>query len=785
MKNLFLLILLVPNARFSAFGQAPDIIWQKCFGGIFAEGAYEIKQTSDNGFIIFGGSSGIDGDVTEDNGYTDYWVLKLDSNRNVEWQRSVGGSSFEIGASGVITTSGEYLMLGQSTSEDGDISAPKGASDFWLVKFSNTGELLWDRSYGGSGDEYGYCIINTQDGGFMMSGSTGSSYDGDVTGNHGNHDYWVVKLDENANIEWQKCYGGSDYDYANSIAQTLDGGYIIAGRSESSDGDVSDNYGFWDFWVVKIDPLGNIEWERNYGGTGYELACSVKPTMDGGFIVAGQTDSYNGDVSGFHGGPTDWWVLKLDSVGNINWQLPLGGTSAEEANVVIQVVDSGYIVAGFSISDNLDLTENFGESDFWVVKLDLTGVLEWQKNLGSSEGEKAFDIISVNDNDLVVAGYTTGNDFDVSGYHGPIGYGGDVWIVKLGYCNTVFYADADGDGFGDIDLDSIACNMPIGFVNDSTDCDDTNNLIFPTATDICNAIDDNCNGLTDEDVTAFHWFMDTDNDGFGDVLNDSVSCFTLGGFVLDSTDCNDANILIHPTAIEICNALDDNCNTDIDEGLVFYTFFIDADGDGFGDSDIYISSCFEEVLGYVLDSTDCNDANNNIYTGAEEICNYLDDDCDGIADDNLTYILSFEDADSDAYGNIAVDSLSCELPEGFVENNSDCDDANPDIYPGAPEILNGADDDCNGLTDEGLEMNNVLLSQLNVYPNPASETLNIEFSGSEKLVIEILNITGSIIFSTQNIQVFYTVNISKFAPGAYVLKLRSVDNEAAIVFVKE
>lgn len=106
MKNLFLLILLVPNARFSAFGQAPDIIWQKCFGGIFAEGAYEIKQTSDNGFIIFGGSSGIDGDVTEDNGYTDYWVLKLDSNRNVEWQRSVGGSSFEIGASGVITTSG-------------------------------------------------------------------------------------------------------------------------------------------------------------------------------------------------------------------------------------------------------------------------------------------------------------------------------------------------------------------------------------------------------------------------------------------------------------------------------------------------------------------------------------------------------------------------------------------------------------------------------------------------------------------------------------------------------
>ena len=784
MKNLLSLLLFGPFAGFYSFAQAPDIIWQKCFGGMFGESAKEIKQTPDSGFIIFGGSSGIDGDVTEASEFGDYWVIKIDSNLNIEWQKSVGGSSFEFGESGIISIDSGYLMLGQTSSSDGDVSDPMGSQDFWLVKFSQTGEFLWDRSYGGSGDESGKCIITTQEGGYIMAGSTDFSYDGDVSGNHGGDDFWIVKLNADAIIEWQKCYGGSNNDYANSIAQTPEGGYIIAGRSESSDGDVSDNYGSVDFWIVKIDSLGNIEWEKNYGGTGYEIATSVKPTQDGGYIVTGETDSNNGDVSGFHGGPSDWWVLKLDSVGAIEWQLPLGGSNGEESEVVINIVDSGYLVAGYAISDNMDLTGNYGASDFWVVKLNLTGVLEWQKNFGSSEVEHAYDMISTTNGDLVVAGYTTGNDFDVSGYHGPIGYGGDVWIVKLGYCNTVFYADADGDGFGDIDIDSIACNIPAGFVADSSDCDDTNNLIFPTATDICNTIDDNCNGLTDEDATAFHWFMDADDDGYGDVLIDSVSCFTLSDFVLDSTDCDDTNILINAAATEICNAIDDNCNIDIDEGLIFYTFFVDADGDGFGNADVYLISCFEEVSGYVLDSTDCNDGNNNMYPGAEELCNYLDDDCDGIVDDNLIYIHSFEDADSDNYGNIAADSLSCELPEGFVINNTDCDDTNPDIYPGAEEILNGADDDCNGSIDEGLQTNNILLSQLNIYPNPASEMLYIEYSGNEHYTIEIVNVTGSIIYSDTKLLDTQTINISKFASGAYIIKIQTASGEVSVVFVK-
>jgi len=236
-------------------------------------------------------------------------------------------------------------------------------------------------------------------------------------------------------------------------------------------------------------------------------------------------------------------------------------------------------------------------------------------------------------------------DGDVTDNHGNY----DYWIIKLAApCTEIlYYADIDHDNFGDIGNDSLSCIIPDGYVYDSTDYNDTNDLIFPTATDICNVINDNCNGLIDEDATAFHWLIDTDNDGYGDILSDSLSCFILSGFVLDSTDCNDVDILIHLTATEICNALYDNCNTDIDEGLIFYTFFADMDVDGFGDADVFLISCFESVSGFVLDSTDCYDGDNNIYPGAEEICNYLDDDCDGIADDNLAYILSLEDGDND------------------------------------------------------------------------------------------------------------------------------------------
>ena len=298
-------------------------------------------------------------------------------------------------------------------------------------------------------------------------------------------------------------------------------------------------------------------------------------------------------------------------------------------------------------------------------------------------------------------------------------------------------------------------------------------------------MDDNCNGEIDEDAIFLTWYFDNDGDDFGNILMDSISCYTIPGYVTDNSDCDDINALINPDAVELCNSLDDNCNGIIDEDLILYTLYVDADEDGFGDADIFIYSCLEIVVGYVSDSTDCDDSNNLIFPGAIEICDYVDNDCDGIIDDNLSYIHSYEDADADEFGNLNIDSLSCDLPDGFVEDNTDCDDTNPLIYPGAEEFLNGLDDNCNGSSDEGLHLNNILRSQINIYPNPASQILFIDYSGNENLFLEIINISGEIIFTDQLKQIINTIDISKFIAGVYVIKLTIENETTESVFVKE
>ncbi len=760
------------------YSQAPEIIWQKCYGGSGSEIASSINSTIDNGFVVAGLSYSPDDDFGISRGYQDYSIFKIDSTQEIEWQKLYGGSNWDYGKSVVQTPSGNYLITGYVYSTDLDISSPLGGTDVWTLLLDDEGNLLWEKTFGGSSDDFANCVINTADENFVIAGSTYST-DQDVTGNHGGEDLWVFKIDIEGNLIWQKCLGGSEREEAYSIEQTFDGGYIVAGYTESSDGDVEDNNGEQDYWLVKLDSDGNIEWEENYGGTNFDHANSVRQTSDGGFIMAGEVHSSNIDVTGFNGGLTDFWVVKTDSIGNIAWQVCLGGSAFDDGKAV-SIVDDGYVICGGSDSDDMDVSENKGENDYWVVMLDTLGLIKWEKSLGGSETETAFTLQSSTDAGVVIAGFTESNDGDVTGNHGFY----DMWIVKLGFCTTHYYADFDSDGFGNFLLDSIACNLPVGYVLDSTDCNDADNLIHPFAEDICNAIDDNCNLILDEDAAFIHWFADADADGFGDEANDSLSCFTLAGFVEDSTDCNDAVNLIHPLAEDICNSIDDNCNLIVDEDAVFTHWFIDADEDGFGDEENDSLTCFT-LLGYVIDSTDCNDANNLIYPGAEEVCNNMDDDCDGTADENLDFSLYFADADGDDYGNAFIDSLWCLIPFGYVADSTDCDDANPDIYPGAVETLNGLDDDCDELTDEGLAIDEILSTQINIYPNPADDILIVEYSGTEELEIEILNVAGQIIYkgiltSGKNI-----IAISTLPSGVYFMTGHSTDGNFNLKFVKE
>ena len=227
----------------------------------------------------------------------------------IEWQKCLGGTSEDIAYSIQQTSDGGFIVAGETLSNDGDVSGNHGGRDAWVVKLNSSGDIIWKKCLGGTDHDFAYSIQQTSDGGFIVAGLTGSN-DGDVSGNHGGSDAWVVKLNSSGNILWQKCLGGTDGDYANSIQQTSDGGFIVAGETESNDGDVSGNHGGFDSWVVKLNSSGNIEWQKCLGGTGWDWENSIQQTSDGGFIVAGYTNSNDGDVSGNHGSK-DYWVVKL------------------------------------------------------------------------------------------------------------------------------------------------------------------------------------------------------------------------------------------------------------------------------------------------------------------------------------------------------------------------------------------------------------------------------------------------------------------------------------------
>ena len=409
---------------------APYIEWQKCLGGSIGEPAYSIQQSADGGFVVAGYSWSIDGDVSGNHGLSDYWIVKLDTAGNLVWQKSFGGSNNDVAWAMDQTADGGFVVAGYSRSNDGDITSNAGLTDYCIMKLDAAGNLEWQKSLGGSDDDWAYAIRQTTEGGFIVAGHSKSN-DGDVSGNHGDWDYWVVNLDVNGNLLWQRSLGGSDEDEAYAVVQTADGGFVIAGGSDSNDGDASGNHGDGDAWIVKLDLNGNLLWQKSLGGSGDDYAYSIQQTTDGNLIVAGSSPSNDGDVSGNHG-HTDYWIMKLDDSGNLLWQKSLGGSDYDQVNSIQQTIDGGFIVAGYSYSSDGDVSVNHGLNDYWIVKLDTAGNLVWKESLGGSDYDQANSIQQSADGGFIIAGLTFSNDNDVSGNHDDnFGTSEDYWIVKL------------------------------------------------------------------------------------------------------------------------------------------------------------------------------------------------------------------------------------------------------------------------------------------------------------------------------------------------------------------
>lgn len=396
-----------------------ELEWAKSFGGSLDDTAQAIISTNDGGYAILGFSNSIDGDINdkamEDN---DYWLLKLDHEGILQWSKTFGGSLDDIGKNIVQTTDGGYALIGYSQSSDGDASSNEGFHDNWILKLDASGNIQWERSFGFSGHDHSYDLIQTTDGGFFFSGflditaarSDGYLEKGSYLTRHGVGEFWGTKLDAHGNLEWRKYFGGTNNDRAHGVVESKDGGFVLAGFSESQDYDISNSKGSYDFWVVKIGSDGSFVWERSFGGSGIEIAYDIEKTEDNAYVIIGNTFSNDTDISK-NNGESDIWLIKIDDNGNLLWEKNYGGSQFDAAQSVSLASDGGFIIAGNSKSIDWDVTSNIGENDIWLIKTNASGELIWQNSFGGSGIDFGFDAIETQDHGVILVGDSQSANF--------------------------------------------------------------------------------------------------------------------------------------------------------------------------------------------------------------------------------------------------------------------------------------------------------------------------------------------------------------------------------------
>jgi len=358
--------------------------WIKTFGGKKDDEVRSVIPTKDGGFIVAGDTNSFGAEKS------DIWIVKLDKKGNKIWEKIFGAEDEDHAYSIIQTKDGGYAVAG-STKSFGN-----GGFDFWILKLDKDGNRIWDGTYGDIYWEEAYSIIETKNGGFIVSGYTLSSI-------RGSFDLWIVKLNKEGDIIWDKSYGGKEWDEARSMIQTKEEEIILAGFTKSL------GAGERDIWILKLNKDGTKVWEKTFGRKDWDEAHSIIQTKDGGFVIAGKTSSSSN-------GSFDFWILKLDKNGNKVWDKTFGAKEWDEAISILQTKDDGYIIAGN--------TKSFGAGmfDIWIIKLNKNGKKVWEKTFGGSDWEYAKSIIQTKDKGIIIIGDT--KSFGAGRY--------DWWIIKAG-----------------------------------------------------------------------------------------------------------------------------------------------------------------------------------------------------------------------------------------------------------------------------------------------------------------------------------------------------------------
>lgn len=355
-----------------------NLMWQTGFGGDDNDYLLGMAPTSDGGFIVAASSeSGISGDKTEALiGDRDIWVVKFNSSGNITWQNTIGGTDYDNPHSIYQAADGGYIIAASSRSNASADKAEnsQGDMDFWIIKLDGSGNIVWENTIGGSNFDSVNDANPTADGGVIVCGYSLSGVSGDKTeASYGDRDYWVLKLNSSGNIIWQKTLGGSDWDTGQAAIETASGDFMIGGlsRSDASGTKTQNSNGLWDYWALKLDSSGNILWDSTIGGSDDDLCLDMCLTSDGGVALCGASESgISGDKTTSNLGASDFWLVLLDGNGVLSWEASWGGASTDESNEILQLADGSFALAGRSASDqSTDKSEDsYGGQDMWIIK---------------------------------------------------------------------------------------------------------------------------------------------------------------------------------------------------------------------------------------------------------------------------------------------------------------------------------------------------------------------------------------------------------------------------------
>tara|TARA_B100000949_G_scaffold34312_3_gene27917 strand:+ start:5657 stop:7246 length:1590 start_codon:yes stop_codon:yes gene_type:complete len=423
---------------FCVFSQDPAILWQNTIGGSQGDFSTAFEATTDGGYILGGYStSNISGDKTENsNGQIDIWIVKIDDSGSIMWQNTIGGAGDDFLISLKQTSDGGYIVgAGSDSNISGDKTEnSRGGLDYWILKLDGSGNIVWQKTYGGNQPEFDTYIVQTTDGGYFVGGYSDSDINGDKTvPTNGQRDFWALKLDSTGNIVWQNSIGGSLVDRPQAAFQTSDGGFIIGGFSNSpSSGDKTENSrGGNDYWIVKLDANGTLQWNRTFGGNDSDVFRDMVQLADGGYLVGGYSKSnISGDKTENSLGDYDAWILKLDGSGNILWQNTIGGSGIDYPRDVMQLPDGTFMVACWSNSNiSGDKTENSnGGYDFWLLRLNSAGGIISQNSIGGAADESGSYILPTADGNFAMF---CSSDSNISGDKSENSEGlDDYWIFK-------------------------------------------------------------------------------------------------------------------------------------------------------------------------------------------------------------------------------------------------------------------------------------------------------------------------------------------------------------------